>query len=165
MLFQQIWRFIAPGLYRHEKRVLLPFTCISCLCFIGGAVFGYFVVFPPAFLFLIGYASDILEPMPTVGEYFTLAVQLLFAFGVIFELPVVMVFLAKIGVVDTSLLRRRRKYAILFIFVVAAILTPTPDVVNQLLMAAPLIILYEVSIFAVGFWGRSVFSGFEKDYN
>ena len=101
--------------------------------------------------------------MPAVSEYFSLALRLLLAFGVVFELPVFMVFLAKIGLVDVALLARNRKYAILIAFVVAAILTPTPDVVNQLFMAGPLIILYEVSIIAVRFFARRSFAGFDTE--
>lgn len=160
IIFLQGWRFIAPGLYRHEKRVLFPFTAVSSLCFLGGAAFGYFVVFPPAFRFFVGYASNILDPLPGVSEYFSLALQLLISFGVIFELPVFMVFLAKIGVVDTAFLRRNRKYALLISFIVAAVVTPTSDVVNQLLMAGPLVILYEISVVAVAVFGRHRFSGF-----
>lgn len=160
VIFHQIWRFVAPGLYRHEKKVLLPFTMISTVCFLAGAAFGYFIVFPPAFRFLLGYASEILEPLPAVSEYFSLSLRLLIAFGIVFELPVVMVFLAKIGIVDSGFLRRNRKYALLMSFVVAAILTPTPDVVNQLLMAGPLIVLYEVSIVAVAVFARKTFIGF-----
>lgn len=163
IIFLQIWRFVAPGLYRHEQRVLLPFTAISTLCFLGGAAFGYFIVFPPAFRFLVGYASDTLEPLPAVSEYFSLSLRLLLAFGIIFELPVFMVFLAKIGAVDTALLRRNRKYALLISFVVAAILTPTPDVVNQLFMAGPLMVLYEVSILAVAVFARKKFVGFQSE--
>jgi sec-independent protein translocase protein TatC len=161
VIFMQIWRFVAPGLYRHEQRVLLPFTTISTLCFLGGAAFGYFVVFPPAFRFLVGYASETLEPLPAVSEYFSLSLRLLLAFGIVFELPVFMVFLAKIGMVDTAFLRRNRKYALLISFVVAAILTPTPDVVNQLMMAGPLMVLYEVSILAVSVFARKKFVGFQ----
>ncbi len=160
VIFLQIWRFVAPGLYHHEKRVLLPFTIISTLCFLAGAAFGYFIVFPPAFRFLLGYASEILDPLPAVNEYFSLSLRLLIAFGIVFELPVFMVFLGKTGVVNTSFLRRNRKYALLISFVVAAILTPTPDVVNQLLMAGPLIVLYEISIIAVAVFAKQTFFGF-----
>jgi len=156
MIFYQIWRFIAPGLYRHEQRVLLPFVLVSTLFFLAGAAFGYFVVFPPAFGFLLGYRSEVLEPLPAVSEYFSLALRLLLAFGGIFELPVIMVCLAKLGLVTGEMLRRHRRYAVLGAFVVAAILTPTPDVVNQTLMAGPLIVLYEVSIIAIRFFGRRV---------
>lgn len=162
VIFLQAWRFVAPGLYRHEKRVLFPFAAVSSLCFLGGAAFGYFVVFPPAFRFFLGYSSNILDPLPGVSEYFSLALQLLISFGVIFELPVFMVFLAKAGVVDAAFLRRNRKYALLISFIVAAIVTPTSDVVNQLLMAGPLVILYEISVVAVAVFGRHRFSGFVK---
>ena len=162
VIFLQIWRFVAPGLYRHEKQVILPFTLISTLCFLGGAAFGYFVVFPPAFRFLIGYESAILDPLPAVSEYFSLSLRLLIAFGLVFELPIFMVFLAKIGIIDADFLKRNRKYAFLISFVIAAILTPTPDVVNQLLMAGPLIILYEVSIVAISLFARKPFTGFTE---
>jgi sec-independent protein translocase protein TatC len=134
--------------------MLLPFSFISTLCFLGGAAFGYFVVFPPAFRFLISYSSEFLDPMPAVSEYFSLALRLLLAFGVIFELPVFMVFLAKLGTVDAPFLAKNRKYAFLMAFIVAAVITPTPDVVNQLLMAGPLVVLYEISIVAVRFFAQ-----------
>ena len=110
----------------------------------------------------MGYSSEILDPMPAVSEYFSLALRLLIAFGVVFELPVFMVFLAKMGVVNRELLKKYRKYAVLVAFVIAAILTPTPDVVNQLFMAGPLIVLYEVSIVAVGIFARKTFFGFAE---
>ena len=160
VIFLQIWRFVSPGLYRHEKRLLVPFVLISTLCFLAGAAFGYWVVFPPAFQFLLGYASEVLEPMPAVDEYFSLALRLFFAFGLIFELPVVMVFLGRVGVVNKPFLVKNRKYAVLIAFIVAAILTPTPDVVNQILMAGPLVLLYEISIVAVALFARSTVSGF-----
>lgn len=154
VLFWQIWRFVAPGLYQHEKRVILPFTVLSVGCFLGGAAFGYYVVFPPAFRFLVGYSNDFLTPLPAVKEYFSLALRLLIAFGLVFELPVFMVLLSRLGVVDAPFLRRHRRYAFLFAFVIAAILTPTPDVINQCLMAIPLVVLYEISIIAVGMAGK-----------
>jgi len=157
VIFWQIWRFVAPGLYQHEKKVVLPFTFLSSICFLGGAAFGYFIVFPPAFRFLVGYSTDFLSPMPAVTEYFSLALRLLIAFGVIFELPILMVFLAKIGVVNVAFLNKNRKYAILINFIIAAILTPTPDVVNQMLMGVPLLVLYEVSVLAVWLFGRKKF--------
>jgi sec-independent protein translocase protein TatC len=120
VIFYQFWKFVAPGLYAHEKKVLLPFTVLSSICFLGGAAFGYFVVFPPAFRFLVGYTTDYLSPMPAVAEYFSLALRLLIAFGVVFELPIFMVLLAKMGVVDVRFLNRHRKYAILISFVIAA---------------------------------------------
>lgn len=154
VIFWQIWKFVAPGLYKHEKRLLLPFSFLSALCFIGGAAFGYFVVFPPAFRFLLGYTTDFLTPMPAVKEYFSLSLRLLIAFGVVFELPILMVFLAKMGIVDVPFLNKYRKYAILINFIIAAVLTPTPDIVNQMLMGIPLLVLYEVSVVAVWIFGR-----------
>ena len=145
---------MAPGLYKHEKKLLLPFSFLSSLCFLGGAAFGYFVVFPPAFRFLLGYSADFLSPMPAVNEYFSLSLRLLLAFGAIFELPILMVFLARIGIVDVAFLNKNRKYAILINFIIAAILTPTPDIVNQMLMGIPLLVLYEISVVGVWIFGR-----------
>lgn len=162
VLFYQMWRFVAPGLYKHEKRVILPFSLISTICFLGGAAFGYFVVFPPAFKFLVGYHNEILAALPSVSEYFSLALRLLIAFGVIFEMPVLMVFLAKAGVVSVSLLNKHRKYAILINFIIAAVLTPTPDIINQLMMGVPLLVLYEVSVMCVWLFGKKSFSGFQE---
>ena len=154
VIFWQIWKFVAPGLYKNEKKALLPFSFLSSVCFLGGVAFAYFVVFPPAFSFLLGYSADFLSPMPAVNEYFSLSLRLLIAFGVIFELPILMVFLAKIGVVDVAFLNKNRKYAILINFIIAAILTPTPDIVNQMLMGVPLLVLYEISVVAVWVFGR-----------
>jgi sec-independent protein translocase protein TatC len=154
VIFAQIWRFIAPGLYHHEKKAMVPFVLLSTICFVGGALFGYYLVFPPAFRFLVGYSNEFLSAMPSVNEYFSLSLRLFISFGVIFELPVFMVFLARLGIVDAPFLSRNRKYALLISFIIAAILTPTPDVVNQVLMAGPLVILYEISIVAVRIFGR-----------
>ena len=148
-------------MYKHEKRVLLPFSFLSTLCFLSGATFGYLVVFPPAFRFLVGYSNEFLISLPAVSEYFSLALRLLIAFGVIFEMPVLMVFLAKIGVVTLAFLNRHRKYAVLVNFIIAAILTPTPDIINQLMMAVPLMALYEISIVAVWLFGRKSFTSFQ----
>ncbi len=162
MIFYQIWRFVAPGLYLHERRVIMPFTVISTVCFVSGTAFGYFIVFPPAFKFLVGYNNEFLTSLPSVSEYFSLALRLLIAFGVIFQMPVMMVFLAKAGLVSVSFLNKHRKYAILINFIIAAILTPTPDIVNQMMMGIPLLVLYEVSVLAVWFFGRKQFTGFVK---
>lgn len=162
VILWQIWRFIAPGLYRHEKRVLLPFTLLSTICFLAGAAFCYFVVFPPAFRFLAGYSTEHLQVLPAVKEYFSLALRLLIAFGCVFELPLFMVLLSKMGVVTPAQLGAHRKYAVLMAFVVAAIVTPTPDVVNQCLMAVPLVVLYEIGILAARMAGAKRFKDFEN---
>ncbi len=105
----------------------------------------------------MGYSNEFLTSLPAVSEYFSLATRLLLAFGAIFEMPILMVFMAKLGVVDVSFLNRNRKYAILINFIIAAILTPTPDVVNQMMMGIPLLVLYEVSVVAVWLFGRKKF--------
>lgn len=149
VILYQMWAFIAPGLYQHEKKWAIPFVVSSTVFFVGGAIFGYTIVFPAAFNFLAGYAGTNLELLPSMGEYFTLTIRLLLGFGIAFELPILMVFLGLVGIVDASMLRRNRKYAILIIFTAAAIITPTPDILNQILMAGPLLLLYELSIFLV----------------
>lgn len=149
LVLYQVWAFIAPGLYEHEKRLALPFVALSTIFFVGGAFFGYMVVFPAAFTFLAGYAGAHLELLPDVSEYFSLTIKLLLGFGIAFEFPVLMVFLGLLGIVNAAMLRKNRKYAIVAIFVLAAIITPTPDIMNQILMAGPLLILYEISILAL----------------
>ncbi len=149
----QIWRFSAPGLYADEKRYVFPFVFFATIFFVGGALFGYFVVFPFGFKFFMGFATDFIRPMPSVREYFSFAVRMLFAFGVVFELPVVTAFLALFGLIRAETLVNKRKYAILGAFVIAAILTP-PDIASQLMMAGPIIVLYEVSIIVARICGR-----------
>jgi len=149
VIMYQVWAFVAPGLYVHERRWAVPFVLASSFFFVAGGLFGYLVVFPAAFKFLASYANASLRLMPSVSEYFTLTVRLLLGFGIAFELPIVMVFLGLVGLVDAGMLRRNRKYALLLIFVTAAVLTPTPDILNQFLLAGPLMLLYEVSILLV----------------
>jgi sec-independent protein translocase protein TatC len=144
-IFYQLWMFIAPGLYQKERKYVIPFVIFSTILFVGGSLFGYFVVFPFGFKFFLGFSNESIQALPSVKQYFSFSIKLLFAFGVVFELPVVVFFLAKIGVVTPELMRKKRKYAILMTFVFAAILTP-PDVITQCMMAGPLIVLYEISI-------------------
>ena len=144
-IFYELWLFIAPGLYQREKRYVIPFVLFSTILFVGGALFGYFVVFPFGFKFFLGFSNEYVKALPSVKQYFSFSIKLLFAFGVVFELPVVVFFLTKMGVVNADFLRKKRKYAILLTFVIASILTP-PDVATQCMMAGPLIILYEISI-------------------
>ncbi len=140
-----MWGFIAPGLYEHERKWMIPLAFLSAFFFVGGALFGYYVVFPFGCEFFMGFADEFIRPMPTLREYLGFSLKLLFAFGVIFELPLFIFFLARLGVVTAEGLRSKRKYAILVCFICSAILTP-PDVMTQTLMAGPLIILYEVGI-------------------
>ena len=144
--FYQIWAFIAPGLYKEEKRAVLPLAFFSSVFFIAGAAFCFFMVFPIAFKFFMGFATDTIVPMISVEEYLGFALKLLIAFGVVFEMPLFAYFLSRFGILSPDFMRRQRRYAILFIFIIAAILTP-PDVFSQCLMALPMLLLYEVSIY------------------
>jgi sec-independent protein translocase protein TatC len=146
VLFTQIWLFVAPGLYSHEKRYAIPFVFFCTLFFVIGGLFSHFMVFPWAWRFFAGFSTDYMAFTPKIGPAFSLYTRLLLAFGVIFQLPTLVFFLARIGLVTARFLLRNIKYAILLIFVVAAILTPTPDVVTQSLMAAPMFVLYLLSI-------------------
>jgi sec-independent protein translocase protein TatC len=145
LIFYELWMFIAPGLYQREKKLAIPFVISSTILFVGGALFGYFVVFPFGFKFFIGFSNEYVKALPSVKQYFSFSMKLLFAFGVVFELPVIIFFLSKMGIVTPQFLRQKRKYAILLTFVLAAILTP-PDVITQCMMAGPLIVLYEIGI-------------------
>ncbi|WP_456433697.1 twin-arginine translocase subunit TatC [Thermosulfuriphilus sp.] len=154
VILYQAWAFVAPGLYPHERRLALPVTIFASFAFLLGACFGYFVFLPAAAGFLAQFASKWLRLMPSMQEYVSLALRLLFAFGLAFELPVILTILGHAGLITTSHLRRFRRYAIVLAFVVSAILTPTPDAVNQLLLAGPLYFLYELSIILVRIFGQ-----------
>ncbi|MCC6746845.1 MAG: twin-arginine translocase subunit TatC [Deltaproteobacteria bacterium] len=166
-IFYQLWKFIAPGLYRKEKRYAVPFAAASGLLFIGGACFGYFVLFPYAFRFFLGFArknvgrmeellggtlkvsmKHTFELTPTLmmGEYFSLTWKLLLASGVVFELPLVIAFLSLAGLVSARALWRFNRYFIVIAFVIGAVLTPGPDVISQVLLSVPLVVLYNLSI-------------------
>ncbi len=149
----EFWRFVAPGLYEHEKKYLFPIVILSVLFFLGGALFGYFIVFPFGFKFFTSFASQYITPMISTKEFLSFAVRLLLVFGLIFEMPLVVFFLARLGLLSDKFLRRQRKYAVVLIFTVAAILTP-PDVFTQILMAGPLLILYEVSVWIAYFFSK-----------
>ncbi|HDG97757.1 MAG TPA: twin-arginine translocase subunit TatC [Desulfobacterales bacterium] len=152
-IFYEIWMFVAPGLYQKEKKFLIPFVISSSILFVGGALFGYFVVFPFGFKFFMSFANEYIRPLPSVKQYFAFSTKLLLAFGLVFELPVATFFLTKMGLVTDVFLRKQRKFAILLIFVAAAILTP-PDVITQIMMAGPLLALYEISILVSKLAGR-----------
>lgn len=150
VIFYQIWKFVMPGLYERERRYVIPFVLIATGFFLLGVSFAFFVVFPFGFRFFLGYATDGISAFPTLKEYLSFATSLLLAFGVIFELPVVIFFLAKIGVVNHAMLKRQRKYAFLINAIVAAVLTP-PDVLSMMFMMVPLTVLYELSIWVAYF--------------
>ena len=147
-ILYQMWKFVSPGLYQSEKKHVAPFVFFSTIFFLGGSLFAYYIVFPFGFKFFVGFGNDFIRPMLSLKEYLSFSMKLLIAFGIIFELPIFMFFLARIGMVDSKTLRKKRKYAILLVFVTAALFTP-PDVVTQCLMALPLMLLYEISIWVV----------------
>lgn len=147
-IIYQVWAFVAPGLYMREKRAVLPFIFISIFFFLAGAAFAYYAVFPFAFKFLLSFGAGTLKPLPSAKEYLSFATKLLLAFGIVFEFPTVLLLLSRLGIVTAEFLRQYRRYAILGFFVLAAFITP-PDVVSQLLVAVPLVFLYEFSILLV----------------
>lgn len=153
LIIFEIWMFIAPGLYRREKWIMAPAIVLSVLFFTGGALFGYFLVFPFGFKFFLGFASESIQALPTMREYLSFASQLLMAFGLAFELPIFITILAAMGLVTPAFLRKNRKYAVVIFFIVGAILTP-PDVVTQILLATPLCGLYELGILGAAAFGR-----------
>ena len=149
----QIWAFVAPGLYRHEKKYVVPFVLAGSFFFAIGILFAYYVALPIGFKFLLGFATDFIKPLPSMKEYLSFSIKFLLAFGLVFEFPVVLVLLARIGVVDAKTLARQRKYAILLIFIFAAIITP-PDIISQVIVALPMIGLYELSILLSKLFGK-----------
>ncbi len=147
VVFHQLWSFVSPGLHAHEKKYVVPFVLIATGLFLLGSAFCFFVVLPFAMGFLLTYkVGDFMMPMLSVGQYVDFCLKFVLAFGAVFELPIIILFFTKMGFVTPQWLARYRKYAILVAFVIAAILTPTPDVFNQTLMAIPMIVLYEVGI-------------------
>jgi len=153
-ILYQIWAFVAPGLYQKEKKYVIPFVLGGSFFFALGVLFGYFVAIPVGFRFLLGYATDFIKPMPSMKEYLSFSIKFLLAFGLVFEFPVVLVLLARIGIIDAKMLARQRKYAILLIFIFAAAVTPSPDLISQVLMALPLMGLYELSILLSKIFGK-----------
>ena len=154
VIFYQIWKFVMPGLYENERRYVFSFVITACFFFLLGAGFAFFVVFPFGFKFFLSFSTDRIAALPSMKDYLNLCMSLLLAFGFTFEMPVIMFFLAKMGLVNHQMLRRQRKYAILIISIVAALLTP-PDVLSMALLGIPLWILYEISIWVTYFVGRT----------
>jgi len=154
VILYQIWAFISPGLHTHEKRYAVPFVLIGSTFFLFGAAFALFVVIPFAMRFLVSFPGPDLAPMISIGSYVDFVLKFTLAFGAVFELPVVITILARLGVVTPKMLSKNRKYAILVNFILAAVLTPTPDIFNQTLMAGPLCLLYELGIISARIFGR-----------
>lgn len=159
-VFWQVWAFVSPGLLAREKKLALPFVFFSTLCFVGGAVFGYLVVFPRGFEMFLGFAGMLpsgnisIEPTITMSEYLDLTTQMLLAFGVVFEVPVVVTFLAAAGIVNWKQLLGFGRWWILIAAILSAVLTPTPDVASQMMMLIPLVVLYFVSVLIAFFIGK-----------
>lgn len=154
VVFWEIWGFVSPGLYPSERRLALPFVFVSTGLFLGGAYFGYAVVFPIMFGFFAAFENQYVEAAWTMQEVFSFTVHMFLAFGAAFELPVAVFFLALAGIVDARQLMRGFKYAVLGAFVVSAVLTPTPDIVTQTLLAGPLVLLYLLGVGAAWLFAR-----------
>lgn len=154
-ILHQIWQFVAPGLYDTEKRYARPFVFFGTFFFVAGAWFCYAMVLPVGYRFFIDqYATIRVDPQIRISEYLSFTARMLLAFGAVFELPVVTFFLARLGFVTHQLMLRYARYAVLVIFIVAAMLTPGPDVASQLLMAGPLLVLYALSIGVAYMFGK-----------
>jgi len=151
----QVWKFVEPGLHEHEKRYAAPFVIIGSLLFILGGAFSLKVVTPSAVSFMLSYARPGLQPMISIDSYIDFLLKFTLGFGAVFEVPLAITLLARMGLVTPRMLAQNRKYAILGAFIAGAVLTPTPDMFNQTLMAGPIIILYEIGIVAARIFGRA----------
>jgi sec-independent protein translocase protein TatC len=152
LVLWEIWKFIAPGLYRREKRFAVPFLTSGVALFFVGAAFCYYIVLPRAYTFLINFGSDF-TPMLTIDDYLDITMTMMLGFGAMFEMPVIVAFLAVFGLVSARFLWTKFKYAVVLIFIVAAVLSPTPDALNQCIYAAPMILLYLISILVAAVFG------------
>jgi len=152
-IFLQLWYFIAPGLYQKEKKYVVPFVTFTTVFFLAGAAFGYFVMFPWACRFFLKLGSDF-TPVLTVDTYFSFSLKLLLGIALVFELPTLIYFLSKIGLVTSRWMIRNFKYAVLAVFVIAAVITPTPDMVTQSILAVPMLALYGLGILIAFFFGK-----------
>ncbi len=143
--FYQLWAFVAPGLYKNERRAFMGYFVSSFALMIAGAAFAFYVVFPLIFEFFLGFSNDMIQAMPAVKEYLTLTLKLLFAFGLSFQIPIIIMILVRLELVDAKALTEKRRYVIVWAFIFGAILTP-PDIISQTLLALPMLLLYEVGI-------------------
>ncbi|MDX8388457.1 MAG: twin-arginine translocase subunit TatC [Ghiorsea sp.] len=143
--FYQLWAFVAPGLYKNERRAFMGYFVSSLVLMISGAAFAFYIVFPLVFEFFLGFSSDLIQAMPAIKEYLTLVLKLLFAFGLSFQIPIIIMLLVRLGLVDAKSLADKRRYVIVWAFIFAAVLTP-PDIISQTLLALPMLLLYELGI-------------------
>jgi sec-independent protein translocase protein TatC len=151
----EIWAFIAPGLYRHEKMYAIPFVLFGSLFFVAGAAFGHFFLFPITFQFLGQFGGPDIRFMPKIDEYYSFYSWFLLGLGLVFQIPVIIFVLARIGLVTPRLLLKGWKWAVVASFVIAAFITPTPDMVNQTALALPMIALYFLGVGVAAFFGRA----------
>jgi sec-independent protein translocase protein TatC len=150
----QVWLFVAPGLYSHEKKLAIPFIALSSLFFIGGAAFAHYVVFPITFTFFASFSSDTITFMPRIEPAFALYMKLVLIFGLVFQMPTVVLLLARLGLITAGFLWRNFKYAVLIIFILGAALSPGTDPVGQIVMAGPMVLLYLLSIVFAWLFGK-----------
>lgn len=159
----QVWLFIAPGLYQKEKRLAIPFVAASSGLFLCGAAFAHYFVFPAAWKFFAGFSNDFLQFMPRVEPVFSLYVKLVLSLGLVFQLPVLMFVLARLGIVTAAFLMKNFKYAVLIIFIAAAVITPDGNPVVQVMVGAPMVALYLVGAAVAWIFGRSKKTDQEND--
>jgi sec-independent protein translocase protein TatC len=154
LVMTQVWLFIAPGLYSHEKKMAIPFVVLSTICFIAGAAFSHYVVFPLTWKFFVSFTSDYLTFMPRIEPAFALYIKMVLAFGLVFQMPTIVLFLARMGVVTAGFLWRHTKYALLIIVIVSAVVTPDGGGVSLVAMSVPLFFLYMFSIGLAWIFGK-----------
>jgi sec-independent protein translocase protein TatC len=152
-IFLQVWYFVAPGLYQKEKKYVVPFVAFTTVFFLIGAAFGYFVMFPWACRFFLTMGSDF-NPVLTVNTYFSFSLKLLLGIALVFEMPTLVFFLSKIGLITSRWMLKNFKYAVLAVFIIAAVITPTPDMVTQSILAVPMLALYGLGILIAFFFGK-----------
>ncbi len=153
VILYEVWKFVSPGLYEKEKRYIIPFISLGSICFLAGGLFCYLVVMPTVYHFFVSYAGPYIVPMPTLKEYMNLTLKMLVIFGFIFEMPLVAYYLARVGIIKYRTLAKKRRYAILGIVVVSAIIAP-PEVTSQILLAVPMYGLFEVSVLIARVFGK-----------
>ncbi len=153
-IFTQLWLFIAPGLYSHEKKWAIPFVMMSSVFFVGGAAFSHYIVFPMTWRFFVGFTSDYLTFMPRIEPAFSMYLRMLLSFGVVFQMPTMVLFLARMGVLTARFMLKNTKYAILIIVVVSAVVTPDGGGVSLIAMSGPLFVLYIFSIGLAWIFGK-----------
>lgn len=153
VIFLQLWYFVAPGLYQREKKYVYPFVFFTTVFFILGASFGYFIAFPFACNFFLKMGSEF-QPVITVDQYFSLTLRLLLGIALVFEMPTLTFFLSRMGIITSRWMIKNFKYAVLAVFIIAAVITPSPDIVNQSILAGPMLVLYGLSILISFIFGK-----------